>query len=305
MKSRIYKTSGILSLVFFLSIAFVSCDFEFDLPEAGSLADETLPMADFSFAQTDQEDFRVVSFTNTSVSATDYAWDFGNGDTSNEEHPSYTFPDEGTYTISLSVSDKNNVTDQITRDIQVIKPEEPDAIDPTVINGDFSEGQDDWKVSSFTDGTTSPFNSSSDGSPLDYDGNDTGAKTPGAKWTMGTSAGVYLSSSTRFAYQAFTVSPNTTYFVEWEHAIKNDVEDAEGGDRLVLNILDGHFDDGRDAMSANSLHEVVGNMANGKGNFTNLRTEFESNDSGQIAIWIYGVTNEDAYVDNVKLYPKE
>lgn len=305
MKSNIYKTSGIYSLLLLLSIAIVSCDFDYALPEAGSIADETPPSADFTFSQTDQEDFRIVSFTNTSVSATNFSWDFGTGDTSNDEHPNYTYEDgEGTYTVTLSISDGNGVTDVVSRDIDVIEPEEPDAIDPTVLNGDFTDGQDEWKVSSFTGGTTSPFNSSSDGSPLDYDGNDTGAKTPGAKWTMSTSAGPLLSGNSRFAYQAFTVSPNTTYVIEWEYAIKNDVDDAPGGDRLVMQILDGHYDDGADALNASVISEHEGLEALGKGNFTLVQTEFESNDSGQIAIWLWGVTAEDAYADNVKLYPK-
>lgn len=304
MKSISYKTEKLLSLLFIVCFAFSSCVDDFELPEAGSIADATLPTAGFSFSQTDPEDFRVVSFTNESNSATMYNWDFG-GATSTDKDPSFTFDGEGTFSVSLVVSDGNGVTDAITKNIVVIKPEEPDAIVPTVNNGDFTLGQDGWKFSTFTDGTTSPYNSSSDGSPIDYDGNDTGSKTAGAKYTSGTSAGPLLSSSSRFAYQAFTVSANTTYVVEWEHAIKNDKEDAPGGDRVVLNIIDGHYSDGKDALSAPIIVESVGNIANGKGNFTLLKAEFESNDSGQIAIWMYGVTSEDAYADNIKLYPKE
>jgi len=306
MKHISNKKIGIFSLLFMFCIAFTSCDFDFELPEEGSIADKTLPSAGFSFAQTDVEDFRVVTFTNESSSGTMYAWDFGNGDTSTDKNPTYTFENgEGTYTVTLRTSDANGEFDVLTRDIMVIEPEEPDAIVPTVINGDFSAGQDDWKIESFTGGTTSPFNSSSDGSNNDYDGNDTGAKTAGAKWTMGTSAGALLSDNTRFAYQAFTVSANTTYIVEFEYAIKNDVADVAGGDRIGLNILDGHFSDGADALNAATLNENVGLEALGKGNFTIVKSEFDTNDSGQIAIWIYGVTAEDAYVDNVKLYPKE
>lgn len=305
MKYISYKTGGLLSLLFMFCIAFTSCDFTFDLPEAGSIADNTLPNAAFSFSQTDPEDFRVVSFSNETVSATMHSWNFGNGDTSTDENPTYTFENgEGTYTVTLTSTDGNGVSSTVTKDIVVVKPEEPDAIDPTVINGDFTEGQDGWKVSSFTGGTTSPFNSSSDGSPLDYDGNDTGAKTPGAKWTMSTSAGALLSDNTRFAYQAFTISADTEYIVEWEYAIKNDVEDAPGGDRMTLQIIDGHYDDGADAIGAPVISEFVGAEALGKGNFTAVKQEFTSNASGQVAIWIFGVTAEDAYVDNVKLYPK-
>lgn len=305
LKYNIFK-QGIFLACACVLLLLNACDFEFELPEAGSIEDLTLPSAAFSFAQTDPDDFRIVTFTNESGSATDFNWDFGTGDSSTDKDPVYTYENgEGTYTVTLSISDKNGKTDEITKEITIIKPEEPDAIVPTVVNGDFTAGQDDWKIANFTGGNTNPFNSSSDGSSIDYDGNDTGAKTAGAKWTMATSAGVYLSDNTRFAYQAFTVSANTSYTVEWEHSIKNEVEDAEGGDRLVLQILDGHFDDGADALSATVISETVGDQALGKGNFTLLETQFDSNESGQIAIWIWGVTNEDAYVDNVKLYPTE
>jgi len=305
MKHTILKAAKLFSLLFIISFAFVSCEGPYPLPEAGSIADATLPSADFSYSQTDPEDFRIVSFSNQAVSATDVTWEFGTGDSSTDSNPSYTYEGEGTYSVTMTVSDKNGETDAVTRDVVVIKPDEPDAIVPTVINGDFAAGQDDWKIASFTGGTTSPFNSSSDGSSLDYDGNDTGAKTAGAKWTMSTSAEAYLSDNTRFAYQAFTVSANTSYTVEWEYAIKNDVDDAPGGDRIGLKILDGHFEDGADALNATAINVTEGLEALGKGNFTTVKTEFESNDSGKIAIWIYGVTNEDAYVDNVKLYPTE
>lgn len=307
MNSTSFKYGKYCTLLLILVFSFTSCDFSFDLPEAGSIEDKTLPSASFSYSQTDPDDFRVVTFTNESGSATDYDWDFGSaGGTSTDKDPSYTYVDgEGSYTVTLAISDKNGRTDEVTRTIEVVEPEAPDNIVPEVLNGDFTLEQDHWKFSSFTDGTTSPFNSSSDGSPNDYDGNDTGAKTPGAKWTMSTSAEDFLSADTRFAYQAFTVSADTTYVVEWEYAIKNDVADVPGGDRLVLQILDGHFSDGKDALTANVLAETTGAMALGKGNFTWEKLEFDTNASGEIAIRIYGVTAEDAYADNIKLYPKE
>lgn len=305
MKSIIYKTGGLLSMLFILSVGFVSCDFEYALPEAGSIADATPPSASFSYSQTDPEDWRVVSFSNESGSAISYLWDFGTGDTSTDANPSYRFEGEGTYTVTLTSTDGNGVTDTTTIPVEIVEPEEPDAIVPTVNNGDFSAGQDGWKIDNFTDGKRDPFNSSSDGSPNDYDGNDTGAKTAGAKWTNGTSAEQFLSGNSRFAYQAFTISANTPYIFEFEYAIKNEKEDVEGGDRLVFGILDGHYSDGKDALTAPTLTQHVADVAIGKGNFTLVKQEFESNDSGLVSIWIYGVTSEDAYADNIKLYPKE
>jgi len=311
MKSISFNISKTFTLLIALSVGFAACDFGFDLPEAGSIADKTLPMASFSTSQTDPDDFRVVTFTNESNSATEYNWDFGGGATSTSKDPSYTFEaGEGTYSVTLSVKDGNGITDQVTNQVTVIEPEEPDAIVPTILNGDFQEGQDDWKFSSFSGGTTSPFNSSSDGAPTNYDGSDNGGKTPGAKWTKGTSAENYASSSTRYAYQALVVSAETEYWLEYEYAIKNDGSDAPGGNRIVGGIIGGHYDDGANAISGGEasapiLVQHVGTIADGKGNFNLVKEKFTTNATGQIAILIYGVTDVDAYADNVKVYPVE
>jgi len=174
MKLFSQKIGMAIPILFILCLTVTSCDFEFVLPEANSIADKTLRTAGFSYSQTNPDDFREVTFTNESGSATDYSWDFAGLASSSDSDPSYVFEaGEGTYTVTLVVSDKNGESDTFTKEVNVIEPEEPDAIVPEVFNGDFTEGQDGWKVSSFTDGTTSPYNSSSDGSNLDYDGNDT------------------------------------------------------------------------------------------------------------------------------------
>jgi len=43
-----------------------------------------------------------VQFTNTSVNATSYQWDFGNGQTSTDHNPIYDFGAPGTYTVILT-----------------------------------------------------------------------------------------------------------------------------------------------------------------------------------------------------------
>ncbi len=43
-----------------------------------------------------------VSFTNQSQYATSYVWSFGDGNTSNETHPTYTYSTAGSYTVSLT-----------------------------------------------------------------------------------------------------------------------------------------------------------------------------------------------------------
>jgi len=285
---------------------FFGCEktFEYDLPDSNSKPDTVLPTADFSYIP-DVDDFNTIDFTNLSFESTRYQWDFGGGNTSTERDPSYTFPGEGIYPVTLTASDGNNASDAIT--IDVVVEDVFVAITPTIINGDFSDGQNDWKFSTFTGGTTSPFNSSSDGSNFNYDGTDNGAKTAGAKWTMSTSAGAYLSANTRYAYQELVVSPSTDYILEYEYAIKIGGTQAPGDNRIIGGIIDGHFADGVDAIISHDnapLLNHVGDIDLGKGIFTKVEEEFTSNASGEISILIFGVTDVDGYVDNVKVYPK-
>ncbi|RPD93392.1 PKD domain-containing protein [Aureibaculum marinum] len=298
------------TLVLITFLLTTSCDptidaLSYDLAEANSKPDLKPPVA--SFKATETSDFLTYDFSNTSSSATDYLWDFGDGNTSTDVDGANTYPDEGTYTVTLTATDKLGKSDTFSMDIEVVEPEEPLAIVPEILNGDFSEGTSNWKPSKFSDdtkGNTKAFNASSDGDPNNYDGTPSGAsKTPGAKWTGGTSAGPSLSGNTRYAYQAITVSPNTNYILEYSYAIKTDKDDIEGGDRVVVEILDGWFEDGADALNSTPLVQLVGDEANGKGNFKVVKQVFTSNATGEIAIWIYAITNDELYVDNVKVYP--
>ncbi len=311
IKDRIVKIStNVLALLACFSLT--SCDptidaLAFDLPEANSKADLKPPVA--NFVATETTDYLTYTFSNTSSSATDYSWNYGDGNMSIEKDGINTFPGEGTYTVTLTAMDKLGKTSTFSATITVVKPEIPPAIIPEILNGDFSDGQNNWKFSSFSGGTTSPYNTSSDGSWLNYDGSDNGSKTAGAKWTKSTSAGAYVSSSTRYAYQAIVVTPNTPYILEFEYAIKTEAEQsgiAPGGNRIIGEILNGHFSDGADAiLSSNAapLTKHVGDQVLGKTTFTKVTKVFTSNATGQVSILIYGVTDVDAYVDNVKVYP--
>lgn len=314
MKNKIFNFhKAILFCLCVLTVSlFTGCEdaFEFDLPEAGSKVDTILPTADFSYVP-NGDNFQLIEFKNLSFESTTYLWDFGGGNTSNEVDPEYTFPGEGTYSVTLTASDANGASDAITLSVEVVDVFV--AIQPDILNGDFEDSQNDWKFSTFSGGTTSPFNSSSDGSWLKYDGTDNGSKTRGAKWTKSTSAGAYVSSNTRYAYQAIVVSPNVEYVLEYEYAIKTPEEQsgvAPGGNRIVGAILDGHFADGADAITGyndgeGALINFIGTEVLGKTTFTTVQTTFTSNASGEVAILISGVTDVDAYVDNVKVYPKD
>lgn len=63
----------------------------------------------------------VVTFDNTSSGATDYNWDFGNGETSNSSDASLTseYTDAGTYTVTLIVTNANGCSDVYNSSIEV------------------------------------------------------------------------------------------------------------------------------------------------------------------------------------------
>ena len=312
MKNQLNIFNKTIKMVLCLSaIALtLSCEkaFEFELPEAGSLPDNSLPVANFDYIP-DAENFKTINFNNLSFESIKYEWDFGGGVTSTDKDPSHTFAaGEGTYPVTLTALDANNASNSITIDVQVVDKFVP--LPVTILNGDFNGGSSDWKFSSFTGGNTNPFNSSSDGSFTNYDGTDNGAKTKGAKWTKSTSAGAYLSSNTRYAYQAIIVSPTlpdrtVEYILEYEYAIKTPAEQAgvaPGGNRIYSEVLDGHFSDGADAVASTAVSQFVADEVKGKTVHTTVEQKFTTNGSGEMAIMFYAVTDVDVYIDNVKVY---
>lgn len=55
-----------------------------------------------------------VNFTDLSTNATAWAWDFGDGNTSNLQNPSHVYTAPGTYTVSLTVTGPNGCTNTLT-----------------------------------------------------------------------------------------------------------------------------------------------------------------------------------------------
>ena len=183
----------------------------------------------------------------------------------------------------------------------------------TILNGDFEiEGTyatSQWRFATFTDGNTNPFGSSSDGSDFDIDGNDTGGKTRGAKWSSSQSGGQLASSNSRYAYQALALTPNTDYVLEFQYALDDDNNPIIGGRYLVGLVLDGYYTDGADAVSdiTDNLGNHPGYIAEGKfsdtpddyGTFAQV--PFTSTESGEVAVMFYSVSPDDAWIDNVKV----
>lgn len=92
-----------------------------------------------SAAFTTEEDFLEVTFSDASVNAVSYAWDFGDGGgTSTDANPTYTYANAGTYTVSLTVTSATEDTDTATLDVTVEAMPVPPSADFT-FNANFLE----------------------------------------------------------------------------------------------------------------------------------------------------------------------
>ncbi|OHU94212.1 S8 family serine peptidase [Pseudoalteromonas byunsanensis] len=77
------------------------------------------PVAGFSYAA----DMLNVTFTDSSTDANNdiasWAWDFGDGNTSNEQNPMHSYAAAGTYDVSLSVTDEGGRTSTLVQSVTV------------------------------------------------------------------------------------------------------------------------------------------------------------------------------------------
>ncbi len=104
----IMKTTKTLSALFLVltvvALTFYSCsDDEIETPAASSQANFTYEFEVMSNPDTGEINYEV-RFTNTSIRAAGFLWDFGNGNTSTEENPVEIFTEDGVYEVTLTIT---------------------------------------------------------------------------------------------------------------------------------------------------------------------------------------------------------
>ena len=251
-------------LVAGMSITFSSCDFSFDLPEAGSIPDATPPQAAFGYKQ-NVADYLQFDFSNLSISATDYSWDFGDGNTSSSSNPSNTYAAEGTYTVTLTASDKLNATSTTSQTIEVVKPVsnfqpvilEPGFEDNSLPDGT-GDGRDSWRNSDL--GGVIQITSS----PV----------------FAGAQAAKFPSAGDRIGYQLITVEKETNYSVDFYYTMKTSPEGT-----LTVSILGGAVDNPADIAGA-TIASVVLDDQNDASTYVPANVVFDSGAFTEIAIYI-------------------
>ncbi len=115
---KTYKISLLFSIFAILSIA--GCDKnELGNPPASTIADFSYTVSNQGYAPCE------VAFTNHSLNANGYFWNFGNGQTSVEENPVVQFEIPGLYTVTLTCTAVNDVYYNKTVKSQVINIKDP------------------------------------------------------------------------------------------------------------------------------------------------------------------------------------
>ncbi len=107
------KTIKHISILLFtlaaVALTFYSCsEDEIDVPEASAQANFAYDFEIITDPNTGEINYEV-SFTNTSLNATGYLWDFGNGNTSTEENPVETYTEDGVYDVTLTIIPKEDL----------------------------------------------------------------------------------------------------------------------------------------------------------------------------------------------------
>lgn len=113
-------------------------DFSIDIAPAGDIP----PSASFTYEQ-DDANYLQYAFENTSVNATSYEWDFGDGNISMDENPTHTYATANTYTVKLVAKNDGGKTAEFTTDVDIQAP----------VTAGFTYEKDatDYKTYSFTD----------------------------------------------------------------------------------------------------------------------------------------------------------
>tara|TARA_R110002167_G_scaffold115580_1_gene290026 strand:+ start:4872 stop:5693 length:822 start_codon:yes stop_codon:yes gene_type:complete len=223
-KQNIFRKTTLLLFSIVVTSSFVGCvgsdTFRDDLPDSNSKVDTIFPEANFDYSA-DQTDFTIINFTDLSTEASSYAWDFGGGATSTDRDPSFQFPGEGTFPVTLVSSDGNGETSTVTINVEVV-----DELVAAFQCPDFlCDPRTPWAGEDR--GTTSSYSASS--SPTPPEGN----------------GAAKLSSSSNFLDQSIRVVAGATYEVTFWYVSKTTgssagtllIEDADTGDDFLNQAI--------------------------------------------------------------------
>ena len=118
---------------------------------SNSCKKEPLPTVLFTFSPESGFVNDIITFTNTSLDAISYSWDFGDGSSSTDQNPTHGYTAAGTFTITLTATGDGG-TSTATKTIEITVPFN---IVPGVRIGNFKLSDNYQTLKSFTTGTGS------------------------------------------------------------------------------------------------------------------------------------------------------
>ncbi|WP_026978746.1 PKD domain-containing protein [Flavobacterium tegetincola] len=285
MKNNFFNRSKKFSLIVMLGLTFtlISCDdyFAYDLPEANSIADVILPTANYSYASL-PGNFMLIKFTNLSSEATNFMWDFGQGQTSTLTDPTFEFTyGEGTYPVTLTASDANGELSTVTIDVVV----EMGPVAPTILGPGFEVDADKnfWKA------------------PFSRLGNATSVMqtTTSSGYFEGARGGKFPTNEDRLGYQELTTfTPNTNYVLKYKYRIKNTTT-ADGTMNVAIIKPITVWDLATLSASTLSSNAHVENATNSAA-LVEGTLQFNSGNNTTLAILLYNQL-EEIYIDSFTL----
>ncbi len=144
MKRKSLLLFAIPAIAFLFVIIFPGCEKDEDVK----------PAAAFTASETNVVVGETVNFTDESTNApTSWEWDFGDGEISNEQNPTHAYQSEGTYTISLTVSNEQG-SDTETKTDYITATNDDNQGDDNDDDDDNNNDDQDGEFTDARDGTT-------------------------------------------------------------------------------------------------------------------------------------------------------
>jgi PKD repeat protein len=118
--SYTYTTGGTFTVTLTVSSSSQSCN---DVAtKTNYITVNVGPTAGFVGSPTSGVEPLTVNFTDQSTGATSWSWSFGDGGTSTQQNPAYTYNAAGTYTVTLTATNACGSDDEITVDYITVDP---------------------------------------------------------------------------------------------------------------------------------------------------------------------------------------
>jgi PKD repeat protein len=267
--NKLISNYRFLSLVMILLIGFTiaSCDDErFVIPEAGSVKDETPPEASFSFAPRDT-DYKQIDFSNTSISATDFEWTFGDGSSSTDKDPTHTYAANGEYTVTLKAADllgQSSTTSQTVTLVEPIITFEPEILNPGFDVEGADDYRDNWRngdLGGVIQITSSPIHD-------------------------GVKAAKLPSEGDRIGYQLITVEENKDYTISFQYTMKTSPVGS-----VEVKVFGNHVTDVSEIAGA-TIASISLNDQTSASDYVSASISFNSGSSTEIAIYFTNIDCE-------------